>query len=192
MLLLEVLVVLGGVDVEPAVGDDAPALDRVLVRVRERDELAVDLVARGSRSLPSSGTVSSGDLARPLERLDERRQLALARRPVEAADADVDRMHLAPADDAHHLVAGLLQLQAALDDLRGVAGELDRARDSRGSRARGACRCAARGSRSTRRSRAAGAASRIGSGDLDAAEALHRVSPRSSGRRPDRSRRSAR
>jgi hypothetical protein len=35
---------------------------------------------------------------------------------------------LAAADDAHHLVAGLLHLQGALDELPVVLGELDRAR----------------------------------------------------------------
>ena len=78
---------------------------------------------------------------------------ARRRRAVEAADADVDGMDLAPADDRHQRVAGLLHLQPLLDDLA-VVGAPSRSRPgSRGSRARAACRRAGRGSRSTRRSR---------------------------------------
>ena len=55
------------------------------------------------------------------------RELPPRRRPVEAADPDVDRVHLAAADDPHHLVAGLLHVQRALDQLAMVLGEVDRA-----------------------------------------------------------------
>ena len=44
VLLDEVLVVLGHGDVEPAVRDDAAAVDRVLAGLGERDELVVLLV----------------------------------------------------------------------------------------------------------------------------------------------------
>ena len=73
VLLDEVLLVLAGRDVEPAARDEPAALDRVLVRRR---------AARRTRSPRSkSGKSSAGgpahrlerELARPLERLDERR-----------------------------------------------------------------------------------------------------------------------
>ena len=91
--------------------------------------------ATSSQSTVALGEVEAGrpadrlerGLARALERLDERAQLAPRRRAVEAADADVDRVDLAAADERHHVVAGLLQREPALDRRRRVAGELDRA-----------------------------------------------------------------
>ena len=93
-----------------------------------------------------------------LERIDERAQLRARRRAIEAADAHVDRMDLATADQREDLVARLLQREPALDlalDARAPSG---RRRRSRGSREREACRRGARGSRSTRRSRGVAAA----------------------------------
>ena len=58
----------------------------------------------------------------------ERSQLGSGRRPVKAADAHVDRMHLAAADRRHQRVPGLLHLESLLDDLAVVARHLDRAR----------------------------------------------------------------
>ena len=70
VLLFEVLVVLGRRDVEPAVRDDAAALDRVLVGMRERDQLAFD---RALRELEAGGPTHRLErrLARPLERFDD-------------------------------------------------------------------------------------------------------------------------
>src|SRR5438874_60156 len=67
------------------------------------------------------------ELPRPLEPWHERGELALARRSVPTADADVDRVHLSAADHGHHLVADLLQLERALDGSAVVARHLDRA-----------------------------------------------------------------
>ena len=79
--------------------------------------------------MPAQGTVVERDLARPLERLaPAASSSARVGSAVEAADADVDRMDLAPADHRHQRVAGLLHLQALLDDLAMVARHLDRAR----------------------------------------------------------------
>ena len=77
MLLDEVLVVLGGRDVEAAVGDDPAALDRVAAGLGERDELALDrALGEVEPGRPAHGLERG--LARPLERLDERPQLARA------------------------------------------------------------------------------------------------------------------
>ena len=105
------------------------AVDRVLAGMVEGDQLVVLLVV---------GEVEPGrdlhrlerDLPRALEPGHQRRQLPLPRRPVPAADLDVDRVHLAPAHDRHQLVPGLLELERACHDVRVVARELDRARVS--------------------------------------------------------------
>ena len=94
--------------------------------------------SRGSRSPTVILHRLERDLARALELLDERRELPLARRAVPAADADVDRMHLASADDRHHLVARLLQLRAPARRGRGCRARARSRSRSRGSPARGA------------------------------------------------------
>ncbi len=93
----------------------------------ERHELVVLLVV-GEVEPGGDPDGLEGDLARPLELGHERRQLALAGRAVPAAHLDVDRMHLAAADDGHELVSDLLHLERARDDVGRVAGQLDRAR----------------------------------------------------------------
>ena len=124
VLLDEVLVVLGGADVQATVGDDPPPLDRVRPRLGERDELALDgALGEVEPSRPAHGLERG--LPCPLQRVDERPQLPPRRRPVEAADADVDRVDLAAADQREHLVARLLQRQPPLDGRRLVPGELD-------------------------------------------------------------------
>ena len=125
MLLEEVLVVLAGRHVEPAVGDDPAVLDRVRARLGERDELAVHRpLGKLEAGRPAHGLERR--LARALERLDERAQLPARRRSVEAADLHVHRMDLPAADDDHQLVPGLLQRQPALDVVRVLARHLDR------------------------------------------------------------------
>ena len=99
VLLDEVLVVLGDRDVEAAVRDDPAAVDRVLAGLVERDELVVLLVV-GEVEAGRQANSLECDLPCPLQPLDERRQLLLARGAVPAADADVDGVDLAPADDA--------------------------------------------------------------------------------------------
>ena len=70
VLLEEVLVVLVDGDVEPAVGDDPALLDRIGVRLGERDELALDgALGKVEAGRPANRLERS--LARPLERLDE-------------------------------------------------------------------------------------------------------------------------
>ncbi len=66
-------------------------------------------------------------LAGPLELGHERCELRLRRCAVHAADPEVDRVDLAPADHVHHLVAGLLQPQRRLDEVAPVTSQLDRA-----------------------------------------------------------------
>ena len=71
VLLDDVLVELGGRDVEPAVGDDPAAVDRVAVRVGERDELGVELDV-GERQRRGPADRRERGLAGPLERVDQR------------------------------------------------------------------------------------------------------------------------
>ncbi len=102
-----------------------PAVDRVAALLRERDELVVVLeVGEVERRRPGDG-VERG-VAGPDELRLERGQLGGLGRPVEAADADVDRVHLAAADDRHQPVAELLQPQRLLDHVGRDRGELDR------------------------------------------------------------------
>ncbi len=114
-------------DVETVRRDDPPALDRIVLAVRQqRDERHVAL---------ELGVVERGGPAQRLERLlprglqtvAQRQQLLPRRRPVEPADTDVHRVDRPAADDAQQLVARLLHVQTALDDAAMVAGHLDRA-----------------------------------------------------------------
>ena len=117
-------VVLRHVDVEPAVGDDVAFAERIFVRMAHRDEDVVALAV---------GEVEPGDpahdlargVAPPFQRLGKLGELALLRHAVEAADAHVDRMDLASADEVHDVVAGLLHLQPALDRVAVVARHVD-------------------------------------------------------------------
>ena len=126
MLLGEVLVVVLDGDVEPAVRDDPPAVDRVLAGMVERDQLVVLRVV-GEVEARGDADGLEGDLPSTLQRPDERRELALSGRPVPAADLDVDGVHLAPADHGHELVPAFLSSRRARHDLGVVAGEVERA-----------------------------------------------------------------
>ena len=126
LVLGEVLPVLRGREVEPAAGRQAPALDRVGVRRAQRDELEV-LLEVGARQAGRPCHRLARELPGHLELLDDRGQLRARGGAVEAAEADVDRVDLAPADDAHQRVARLLELQRALDDPAVVARHRERA-----------------------------------------------------------------
>ena len=126
MRLGEVLLVLVDRDVEARARDDAAALDRVLARMTQRDERVVALVVGEVEPCRPADELAPG-VPRPLELGDERAQLRGRRRAVEAADAEVHRVHLAAADHAHQLVAELLQAQRDLDQVAAVARQLDRA-----------------------------------------------------------------
>jgi hypothetical protein len=92
------------------------------VAQREEDEVLFEVRARQRRG-EAHGL--DRELAGALELLHHRRELDPRRRAVEATDADVDRVDLAPPDDAHELVAGLLELQRSLDDLAVIARHLE-------------------------------------------------------------------
>jgi len=62
---------------------------------------------------------------RPAQRLGQRDELGPGRDPVEAAEADVDRVDGPAADHLHDGVPGLLQGQAALDEVAPGRGHLD-------------------------------------------------------------------
>ena len=126
LVLGEVLPVLRGREVEPAAGRQAPALDRVGAGRAQRDELEV-LLEVGARQAGRPRHRLARELARHLELLDDRGELRARGGAVEAAEADVDRVDLAPADDAHQRVARLLELQRALDDPAVIARHRERA-----------------------------------------------------------------
>ena len=108
----------------PGARDDAAALDRVLARLAQRHERVV-LLEVGEVEAGHPARELDRCLARPFELGHERRELRPRRRPVHAADAQVDRMDGAAADDVHDRVAGLLQAQGRLDEVTTVARHLD-------------------------------------------------------------------
>ena len=100
VLLDEVLVVLPRARCRGRRRDDSPALDRVLAGLGQRDEVAVDLALRELEAGRPAHRLERR-LAGALERLESVRSSRARRRAVEAADADVDRMDLAAADQPH-------------------------------------------------------------------------------------------
>ncbi len=129
VLLDDVLVELAGAMSRPAVGDDPAAVDRVARRARAARRSSGARSTSGNGSSAAQRTVARAVSRASLERVDAARAARAARgRAVEAADADVDRVDLAAADDRHQGVAGLLHLQALFDDLAVVARHLDGAR----------------------------------------------------------------
>lgn len=68
----------GDVDVDAAGGDDPPAVDAVLARLRKRDELVVTVVV-GEVERCRQLHCGERDLACPLQLLDEGSELALPR-----------------------------------------------------------------------------------------------------------------
>ena len=108
--------------------ETTPALDRVLARLPQRDELVVALEVGEVEARPSSATVSSA--ASRAHSSSARRAPAAraARRPVEAADAHVDRVDLAAADDASSARCRSSSAAARVSTRsRRVARQLDRA-----------------------------------------------------------------
>ena len=90
----------------------------------QRHELIIAL-GIGKSNPATQCTVSSARSRARFRRSDQCGELALARHPIEAADAHVDRMDLAPAEQPHDLVADLLQLQPAPHDIGVVVRHLD-------------------------------------------------------------------
>ena len=112
-------------NIEASVGHDPAFVDRVFVGMAQRHADIVVLVVRKLEAAEHLGQAEGG-IERPLQRLDQRAQVALARRLVEAADLEVDRMGRASADHLEDRVAKLLELQRRLDDLGIVLGQLQR------------------------------------------------------------------
>jgi hypothetical protein len=87
LLLDEVIVERLGRNVEPAAGDDSPAVDRIAaVIVAQRHELVVALEL-GHRQRARQRHRVEGVLERLLQRRDQRRQLSPGGRAVEARSA---------------------------------------------------------------------------------------------------------
>lgn len=103
---------------------DGAVFDGIAVGGGEREELVVEF------------GVGKLELADPVEHphrvvqgaaqlLGDGVEIAWAGHRVEPAEPDVDRVDRASADLLHQPVAGLLQRQSALDELRVVPGEAD-------------------------------------------------------------------
>jgi hypothetical protein len=122
----KVPVVVPGLDVQTAAGDDPVAHDRVPGGVAQRDELVVGAELREAERRHPADRVQRR-LAGPLQLAGEPAQITGVRGAVEAADPDVDRVHRAPADHLHQPVTRLLHAQAPFQDLRVVAGHVDAA-----------------------------------------------------------------
>jgi hypothetical protein len=122
--LLEHLVPAAVVDLEPAVRDDLPLVEGVLLRVAEGDELVILLDFREleARDEPDGllGELEGADQLRP-----HREELLGLRAAVEAADPDVHGVDLAAPEDRHERIADLLELEAVLHRLRVLLGEGD-------------------------------------------------------------------
>ena len=126
MRLLEMRVVLVRRDVQPLVRHHMPGIERILARRAQRHELVVAL-AIGKIEAGHPAHRRQRDVARALQRLDQRAQLASRRRAIEAADPHVHRMDRATAEQLQDFVADLLQLQTLAHDVAMVLRHLDRA-----------------------------------------------------------------
>ena len=125
LLLFEMIVVIARGDIEAFVREDPALVERVFVRGAKRDELVIAFAVREVEACdPPHG--SQCGVARPFERLRDCRQVAPARRLVEAAYPHIDGMNLAPAQQGHQLIAGLLESKAALHHAGMGARHLDR------------------------------------------------------------------
>ena len=126
MDLFEVLVERVDGNVEPGARHQASLVERILVRVTQRDELVV-LLEVGKRE---TGGPAHRILRRrhaPFEIRAQRVEFAAPRQSVETAHAHVDGVDFATADERHEIVADLLQAQPLAHEFRMVAGHFDRA-----------------------------------------------------------------
>ena len=127
LALLEFALVVGDVEVQAATGHQPALVERIFVRMAQGDELVVALDPREGKPRHPAHQFD-GRLAGAAQLRGQRRQLGTARHPVEAADADVDRVDLAPAEQADDRIAGLLQRQGAAHPLAVLGSHADRVR----------------------------------------------------------------
>src|SRR5262245_654899 len=102
-------------DVQATVGNNPALIERIFTRMAQRDEFVVLLeIGKVERGRPAYGLQRL--VARPFQRFSEPEQFTLRRQFVKAADANIDQMNLAPAEQRHDFIARLLQPQPAFDD----------------------------------------------------------------------------
>ena len=113
-----------GAQVEAVARDDAALVHRVLVGWRRltRSRRASNC---GASNPATSCTVGLGELDRLVEVVAEALELLAPRGPVQAADAEADRVDRPAADDRQDVVADPLEPQALLDDRAIDLRELD-------------------------------------------------------------------
>ena len=145
------------VEVEPVARDDATVVHRVLVGVAQADEPRLARVGRWrERGRPAHRLLRVRDGVRAA-RVESRRARAVRgareKPPTRTLTGWIGR----PPRMATIRLPSRLSRRPRSTTSGWSAGQLDRARVARGSRARAAGRCAVRGSRSTRRSRRGGA-----------------------------------
>jgi hypothetical protein len=122
----EVVLVFVSRDFEPAARDDAAFVEGIFVAMPQSDKLVVALAIREiERRDPAHGLERC--LARPFEPFGKRLELAPARRTVKSADAHINRVDFAPAEQRQDLVADSLQREPPPDGIAVIMGHLDRA-----------------------------------------------------------------
>ena len=109
--LLELGLIVGNVDVEPAVGHQPAFVERVLVPVPQGDELVVLLVVWKGKPRDPARQIDR-DVAGALQFLGQRHEFGAGRHAVEAAGLDADRVDFAPTEHPQDLVARLLEREA--------------------------------------------------------------------------------
>jgi hypothetical protein len=112
--------VIGDGNVETRRGDDPAGVHRTFGGVMQGDKLVI-AEELGKRKACSPAQCRDRLIARQLQLLGDRRQSAVARNPVEPADARIDRMDLTAPEKAQQFVAGLFERECPLDRVRVIA-----------------------------------------------------------------------
>ena len=111
----------------PARRRDAPFDDWILVGVAQCNQVAVQRRRPGKSNVATQRAVSIAASRAQRSRSASASQVGDGGRLVEAADAHVDGVDRAAAEHVQDVVAHLLELQPALDDVAVIPGQLDRA-----------------------------------------------------------------
>ena len=124
VFLTEMLGELAHRDVQSGCRRDPTLVDGVLVLAVQRHQVALEGEIREVEGgNPASGR--DGRVARPAETLRNRLEVGDRGCLVEASDAHIDGMDGTPAEQVEDVVADLLQLEAAFDDVAVIPREID-------------------------------------------------------------------
>ena len=124
LLLGDMIGELAGREGQAGGGGEAAPLEGVAAGVAGGEQVVLQLEVGEVEGGGPADRVQ-GQVQCPAEPLGQRAQLGRCRRPVEAADPDVDRVDGPAADQFEDGVAGLLQLQAAFHDVAVIARQRD-------------------------------------------------------------------